>query len=157
LGVFLITAGYLGWRYLVWSRTMFALTSDRVVSRWGGFSKAGIEIPLERINTVISSQNPWERMLGCADITIESAGEKGTQTFDDIRRSAIVQNEIYVQMEAYQNRRFDRIGSGLTDLQQTAEPVDIPGQIEKLAELHQRGVLSDSEFSRKKAELLDRM
>ncbi|MCB0977592.1 MAG: SHOCT domain-containing protein, partial [Acidimicrobiales bacterium] len=30
-------------------------------------------------------------------------------------------------------------------------------QIEKLSELHQRGVLSDAEFQRKKAELLDRM
>lgn len=157
VGVFLLTAGYLGWRYLVWSRTLFALTSDRVVSRWGVLSKAGIEIPLERINTVISSQNPWERLLGCGDITIESAGEKGTQTFDDIRKPAIVQNEIYVQMEANENRKFDRIGAGFSDLQRPVEHVDIPAQIEKLAELHQRGVLSDSEFSRKKAELLDRM
>jgi hypothetical protein len=33
----------------------------------------------------------------------------------------------------------------------------VPEQIEQLAQLHQRGVLSDAEFARKKAELLDRM
>lgn len=158
--VFLAAAGFLGWKYLVWSRTVFGLTTSRVVSRWGVLSKAGIEIPLERINTVLSSQNPWERMLRCGDITIESAGQEGTQTFDDVRRPAIVQKEIYVQMEANEHRKFDRLGAGLAAAQAPAAPAaapDIPAQIEQLADLHQRGLLSDAEFSAKKAELLDRM
>lgn len=156
--VFLATLAHLGWKYLVWNRTVFGLTTSRVISRWGVLSKAGIEIPLERINTVLSSQSPWERILGCGDITIESAGMEGTQTFDDVRRPAIVQKEIYVQKEANEHRKFDRLGAQFTAAQTAAPaPVDIPAQIDKLAELHQRGVLSDAEFARKKAELLDRM
>lgn len=161
--VFLGTLGYLGWKYLVWNRTVFGLTSARVISRWGVLSKAGVEIPLERINTVLSNQSPWERMLGCGDITIESAGQEGTQTFDDVRKPAIVQKEIYVQMEANEHRKFDRLGAHFTASQATApaaasaSTADIPSQIERLAELHQRGVLSDAEFAAKKAELLDRM
>lgn len=158
--VFLAAAANLGWRYLVWNRTVFALTSTRVISRWGVLSKAGIEIPLERINTVFSSQSPWERIVGCGDITIESAGQEGTQTFDDVRKPAIVQKEIYVQKEANEQRKYDRMGAGLAASQAPIAPapvVDIPAQIEQLADLHQRGMLSDSEFAQKKAELLDRM
>ena len=146
---------YLGWKYVVWSKTMFVLTSDRVISRRGVLSKSGTEIPLERINTVFFNQGVFERMIGSGDLAIESAGERGTETFSDVRKPSIVQKEIYVQMEANENRKFDRVHQGFA-ASQPKEP-SIPEQIEKLAELHERGVLSDSEYRQKKAELLDRM
>ena len=42
-------------------------------------------------------------------------------------------------------------------LQAAFRVADVPGLANIHAELHQRGVLSDAEFARKKAELLDRM
>ena len=153
-GVLMLAAlVFLGWEYMVWKSTMFVLTSDRIVSRRGVLTKSGIEIPLERVNTVFFNQGLFERLIGSGDLAIESAGERGTETFNDIRKPSIVQKEIYVQMEANENRKFDRVGAG--GFVQSAP--SIPEQIEKLAELHQRGVLSDSEFATKKAELLDRM
>ncbi len=153
--------GLVGWKYLVWNSTMFVLTSDRIVSRRGVLTKSGIEIPLERINTVFFSQTVFERMLGSGDVAIESAGERGTETFDNIRKPSIVQKEIYVQMEANENRKADRMHaafrSGAADRPQQPAAPSITDQIEKLTELHQRGVLSDAEYQRKKAELLDRM
>ena len=156
----LATLAIFGWSYLVWNTTMFVLTSDRIVSRKGVLSKQGVEIPHERVNTVFFKQSVFERVLGSGDLAIESAGERGTESFSNIRKPSIVQKEIYVQMEANENRKFDRIGgqpgpAAPTDA--TAVQGDIPSQIDKLAELHQRGVLSDAEYQRKKAELLDRM
>ena len=157
------TAAWFGINYLKWTTTNFVLTSDRLISRVGVFAKEGLEIPLERINTVFSSQSVFERLVGAGDLSIESAGERGTQHFTDIRKPAIVQKEIYVQIENNENRKFDRMrGAGAAPgavdptLVQGAGQ-SIPEQIEKLAELHQRGVLSDAEYQRKKAELLDRM
>lgn len=153
-----VTLVWFGWTYAKWTNTNFVLTTDRIVTRRGVFSKQGVEIPLERVNTVFFRQSLFERMIGAGDLAIESAGERGTENLEDIRKPSIVQKEIYVQMEANENRKYDRINSG------PAAPVDptqiqgsIPEQIDKLSELHQRGVLSDTEFSRKKAELLDRM
>jgi membrane protein YdbS with pleckstrin-like domain len=148
--------------YLKWTTTNFVLTSDRIVTRRGVLSKSGVEIPLERINTVFFKQRLFERMVGAGDLAIESAGERGTETFEDIRKPSIVQKEIYVQMEANEDRKYDRMhraasgGAAPVDAT-TPMPPGIPEQIEKLSELHQRGVLSDAEFARKKAELLDRM
>ncbi|NLD76888.1 MAG: PH domain-containing protein [Acidimicrobiales bacterium] len=156
------TAGWFGLTYLKWSTTNFVLTSDRLISRVGIVAKEGLEIPLERINTVFSSQSVFERIVGAGDLAIESAGERGTQHFTDIRKPAIVQKEIYIQIENNENRKFDRMrGSGAApgavDPTLVQGGQSIPEQIEKLAELHQRGVLSDAEYQRKKAELLDRM
>ena len=59
-------------------------------------------------------------------------------------------------MEANENRKFDRMHSRNAPAPAAPE-LSIPEQIEQLAQLHQRGVLSDAEFTRKKSELLDRM
>lgn len=40
---------------------------------------------------------------------------------------------------------------------QTTSLIDIPSQIEKIAELHKKGILSKKEFDAKKKELLEKM
>lgn len=144
-------------RYLVWSTTSFVITTDRVITRSGVLGRSGIEIPLERINTVFFSQTLFERMIGSGDLEIESASEQGTQKIDDIRRPLNVQNEIYKQMEGNENRKFDRVGRNLAGGGAAAAGMSIPEQIEKLDQLRQKGIISDDEFEQKKRELLDRM
>ena len=81
---------------------------------------------------------------------IESAGEMGRQDFSNVRKPSAVQNEIYKQMEANENRKFDRVGRPAA-----AGGDSIPEQIAQLDELRRRGVLTEAEFQAKKAELLD--
>jgi uncharacterized membrane protein YdbT with pleckstrin-like domain len=160
-GLVLVTLVWFGATYAKWATTMFVLTTDRILTRRGVISKQGVEIPLDRVNTVFFQQGILERMVGAGDLSVESAGERGTESFRHIRKPSIVQKEIYVQMEANENRKFDRMkgasgGAPAADAT-TPQPASIPDQIDQLSELHQRGVLSDAEFARKKAELLDRM
>jgi uncharacterized membrane protein YdbT with pleckstrin-like domain len=138
-------------RYLVWQTTNFVITSDRLVTRSGVFSRQGIEIPLERVNTVFFRQSFFERLIGSGELVVESAGELGQQKFSNIKQPLNIQNEIYRQMEGNENRKFDRVSRS-----QPAS-LSIPDQIEKLDELRQKGILTDAEFNRKKAELLDRL
>ena len=65
---------YFAYKYVNWVTTMFVLTTDRIITRRGWLSKSGIEIPLERINTVFFNQRIIERLLGAGDLSIESAG-----------------------------------------------------------------------------------
>ena len=147
----LLALGWVGLTYVTWVTTNFVITTDRLIYRHGVLSKHGIEIPLERVNTVFFSQTILERMLGSGDLVIESAGEQGRQSFSNVRKPSAVQNEIYKQMEANENRKFDRIG--------THAPVaeSIPDQIAKLDQLRQQGVLTQAEFDQKKQQLLDKM
>lgn len=138
-------------RYLVWQTTNFVITTDRLVTRSGVFSRQGIEIPLERVNTVFFRQSLFERFIGSGELVVESAGELGQQKFSDITQPLKVQTEIYRQMEGNENRKFDRVGK----IQPAT--LSIPDQIEKLDQLRQKGILTDAEFNRKKTELLDRL
>ena len=109
----LIIAALVWWgiRYMAWRTTNFVVTTDRLIYRNGVLAKSGIEIPLDRVNNVLFSQRILERMLGAGDLVIESAGESGRQSFSDVRKPSAVQNEIYRQIEANENRKFDRIGT----------------------------------------------
>jgi membrane protein YdbS with pleckstrin-like domain len=145
-GVVLAALAWFTGRYSRWATTSFVLTSDRLIYRSGVVAKRGIEMPLERVNTVFSNQSVLDRLLGCGDLVIESAGEQGRQSFTDIGRPSFVQNEIYRQIEDNQNRMY----GGL----RRDDPID---QLERLDELRRRGVISEAEFEAKKARLLDRM
>lgn len=149
LGAFLL-------RLVGWRATNFVVTTERCIYRSGVLRKTGIEIPLDRINTVFFSQTFFERMLQTGDLAIESAGEGSRQTFSDIKNPIAVQNLIYQQMEANENRKYDRIGGEAREAAADASGsgLSVAEQIEKLAELRDRGVLSDAEFAAQKAQLL---
>lgn len=147
----LVSLVWFGLRYIVWTTTNFVITTDRLIVRSGVLSREGIEIPLERVNTVFFRQTLFERMIRSGDLTIESAGEMGNQQFTDIRRPLNVQNEIYRQMEDNENRKFDRVGKVVSSAP------SIPEQIQQLDALRQQGVVTEAEFAAKKKELLDRM
>ena len=150
----LATLVVFGIRYARWTTTEFVVTTERVISRSGVLSKEGIEIPLDRIITVFFNQSVFERLAGSGYLGIESAGEGGRQTFTNVRKPNRVQAEIYAQKEAFEDRRLDRIGAASAGAREAA---GIPEQIAKLDELRRQGVLTDTEFETKKAELLRRM
>jgi uncharacterized membrane protein YdbT with pleckstrin-like domain len=147
----LIALGWFAVTYARWVTTDFVITTDRLIYRHGLIAKHGIEIPLERVNTVFFHQSIFERMVGAGDLVIESAGERGEQAFSNVRRPSAVQNEIYKQMEANENRKFDRITLN------NSVPESIPDQIAKLDQLRQQGILTQAEFDQKKQHLLDKM
>jgi uncharacterized membrane protein YdbT with pleckstrin-like domain len=151
-----LTLVALGWfvvRYARWATTNFVVTSDRLIYRSGVLAKRGIEIPLERVNTVFSNQSITERMLRTGDLVIESGGERGSQHFSDIPRPMAVQSEIYRQIEDNQTRMYQPRQAAATP---AAEP-SVLDQIDRLADLRDRGVISSTEFEAKKAQLLDRL
>jgi uncharacterized membrane protein YdbT with pleckstrin-like domain len=155
--VVLACLGWFGLAYVTWLSTNFVVTTDRLIYRSGVLTKRGVEIPLERVNTVHFSQTVFERMLGMGDLDIESAGAQGMQHFHNVRKPSLVQNEIHHQMEANENRKFDRISRHTTGHGANPSGPSIPEQIEQLDELRRRGALSEAEFQAKKAQLLDRM
>jgi uncharacterized membrane protein YdbT with pleckstrin-like domain len=153
----LVSLGWLAGRFVRWASTNFVVTTDRLIYRHGVLSKQGIEIPLERVNTVFFKQRLIERLFGAGDLIIESAGERGEQHFYNIRRPSLVQNEIYRQMEANENRKFDRLKTSLEPARADAGAPDVTQQLERLHDLYQRGIVSDEEYRLKKAQLLERM
>lgn len=134
----LLTVG----RLLTWLTTQHVITSERVIHRFGVFSRSGKEIPLESINDVAFGQTLLERMLGSGDLLIESAGEMGQTRYTDIPHPERLQSLIY---QVRERRIVELEGSGSS----------IAGEIEGLARLRDQGILTDEEFRARKRKLLE--
>ena len=130
-------------RYSKWLTTHFVITNLRIIFRSGLVSKRGIEIPLDRVNTVHFHQGLMERIVGAGDLLIESGGESGQQRFTDIRQPDRVQRVIHAEMDASRQRRSG--GEPLTD---------VADQLERLESMLMRGSLTPDEFDRQKRRLL---
>ncbi|HTN99858.1 MAG TPA: PH domain-containing protein [Microthrixaceae bacterium] len=135
-------------RWITWISTEFVVTTDRCIFREGIIAKRGIEIPLERINTIFFNQGIIDRMVGAGTLTIESAGENGVQTFTDVRRPMMVQQTLYEQMEDNENRKFDRVRG--------PAQLSVADEVAKLVVLRDQGHLSPEEFAAQKAALLSK-
>ena len=172
LGVAVLLATVAG-RVLRWATTHFVLTTERLIFRSGVVAKFGREIPLERINDVTFSQSLFERLIGAGDLLLESAGEHGQSRFSNIRDPEAVQLEIYRQMEANDRRRAGYAATqphpqvydhghaphaDRTPTPPTRTPARTPlDDLERLANLRERGAITEEEFQRMKRDLLDRM
>jgi uncharacterized membrane protein YdbT with pleckstrin-like domain len=151
----LLWAGWLGLRYLNWNFTHFVVTTNRVIFRTGVLAKHGVEIPMDRISNINFHQTIWERVIGAGDLEIESAGRDGQSRFDDVWHPDAVQQRLYEQMEDHARTRAAWT-SGPPPAATAAQP-SVPDQLNQLAELRDRGVITAAEFEAKKAQLLDRM
>jgi uncharacterized membrane protein YdbT with pleckstrin-like domain len=149
--VVLIALARLVARYLKWTTSEFVVTSDRLILRSGIVSKRGIEIPLERVNTVFFNQRLGERLLRYGDLVIESGGERGRQVISDVPHPERVQSVIHGAMEDEEDVR-DGVRPAPTNDRES-----VLDQIDRLDQLRQRGVLSQAEFETKKAQLLERL
>ena len=155
--VAVVWAGWLGLKYLEWNFTHFVVTDDRVIYRTGVIAKRGVEIPMERINNINFHQGIWERIIGAGDLDIESAGRDGQSHFDDVWHPDGVQQELYRQMEVNAKKRARWSNPAPAFAPSAPAPPTVPEQLQQLADLRDRGVITAAEFETKKAQLLERM
>lgn len=129
--------------------TNYVLTTERIIVRRGMIARTGTEIPLESVVNVLFSQTVWERLLRYGDVTLESAGVQGRSVLDDIPDPEGFQSQVYRVREA-RSLAMKR-GPGPDD----SARGDIVGELERLADLRERGHLSDDEFEARKRRLLE--
>jgi membrane protein YdbS with pleckstrin-like domain len=144
LAVLVVSVGWLVERYIRWTSTSLVVTTSRIIDRRGVFTRRIREIPIASLADIGYRQTFFERLIGLGDVTLESAGSHSIEVFADLPHPESIHNEIYLQLDKWRRPG----GSG---------PPSIPEQIDQLDRLRQRGVISNSEFEAKKAQLLDRL
>jgi uncharacterized membrane protein YdbT with pleckstrin-like domain len=133
--------------FVAWATSNFAVTTDRVIHREGFIAKRSMEIPLEAINDVRFQQSVFERIVGAGDLIIQSASEHGRNVFANVRNPEHVQRTIYEQGERNKQRMYQG---------RTAPPAapSVTTELQRLAELRDRGVLTEEEFQAQKRRIL---
>jgi uncharacterized membrane protein YdbT with pleckstrin-like domain len=133
-------------RFIEWATSHFVVTNERLIHRSGLIAKRSMEVPLNRINDVRFNQGVFERMIGAGDLIVESAGERGQEVFGDVRHPEDIQKVIYERAEAYQGRFAGVPGSPTSP--------SVSEELQRLADLRDRGTITDAEFQAQKARLL---
>ncbi len=104
LVVWLVVIGWLAvWPFLTWWTTHFVITDRRVMFRHGLLTRAGIDIPLARINSVEFRHGLLDRLVRTGTLIIESASQDPLE-FYDVPQVEQVHSLLYHEV-------FDTLGS----------------------------------------------
>jgi uncharacterized membrane protein YdbT with pleckstrin-like domain len=95
---------------LRWQTTSYELTTRRLRLREGILSRSGRDFPLIRISDVSFSHGLIDRLLGCGNLVVESAGEHGQLILNEIPQVERVQATLFQLVGDEQERlaREDR-------------------------------------------------
>ncbi|WP_084078582.1 PH domain-containing protein [Demequina sp. NBRC 110057] len=96
--------------WIRWRTTHFVITDRRVIFRTGVFTKTGIDIPLQRINTVQFRHGLVDRLFRTGTLIIESASDDPLE-FDDIpdveKVHALLYDEVFDALDGDDNPTTD--------------------------------------------------
>ncbi len=136
---------------LNWTNHQFIITNHRVMQIAGIFNKSVIDSSLEKVNDIKMQQSAMGRMFGYGDIEILTASELGVNLFKKIDNPLKFKNAL-INAKEY----LERIPEEPKEMQ-VENKMDIPEMINRLADLRARGVITETEFQEKKAELLTKI
>jgi uncharacterized membrane protein YdbT with pleckstrin-like domain len=131
---------------LVWSNHQYLITNWRVMQVSGILNKSVIDSSLEKVNDVKMTQSALGRMFGFGDIEILTASELGVNMFKYIDEPVRFKTAMINAKSSAERREEPR----------PLAP-DIPAMIVQLDDLRKKGIISEEEFTKKKAELLAKL
>ena len=137
---------------LSWTNHQYIITNRRVVQIAGIFDKTVTDSSLEKVNDVKLTQSMLGRMFDYGNIEILTASELGVDEFKRIERP--------VQFKTAMQNAKQRLESGENfiggDIGVAGGMSALPALLSQLADLRQKGILTEEEFQQKKADLLAR-
>jgi len=133
---------------LIWGNHQYLVTNRRVIQVSGIFNKRVVDSSLEKVNDVKMTQSFFGRMFDYGDIEILTASEIGVNQFKRIGNPVMFKTAMLNAKEKL----------GFEGMAVQAQPgKSIPALIAELDELRKKGIVSEEEFRRKKADLLAKM
>jgi uncharacterized membrane protein YdbT with pleckstrin-like domain len=73
--------------FLSWATSHYVITDRRVLIRRGVITHTGRDIALQRLTDVGFKQTLWDRIVNAGTLTLESAGENGSEVLENVPRS----------------------------------------------------------------------
>jgi hypothetical protein len=154
--------------FLDWLNERYIITNRRVMEVRGIINKHVRDSALEKVNDVDLNQSVIGRLLGYGTVQIITGSDIGVNKFHRIsspvrfkRAMLNAKEQLHVKAEfrpeepAHPEPPPDDAGDTAPEPPVSGD--DIPEVIAELAELHEKGVITEEEFQAKKTELLDRL
>jgi membrane protein YdbS with pleckstrin-like domain len=167
-GWLVAVAGVAYWllRYSIWKVNLWAVTNFRVIDESGLLTHYAKESPLDKINNVSYDQSVWGRVFNYGHVEIQTAAEAGATDYYNVNHPKRLKDTITAAQAEYKNWQFgnqaqqmaaamDARNAGHVAAVKAAETPAIAQELERLFELKMKGALSEEEYNRAKARLLN--
>jgi uncharacterized membrane protein YdbT with pleckstrin-like domain len=161
-------AGVVYWllRYSVWRVNIWVVTNFRVIDEAGLLTHYAKESPLDKINNVSYDQTIAGRLFNYGHVEIQTAAEAGATDYFNVNHPKRLKDTITAAQAEYKNLQFsnqaaqmaaamDARGAANASAVKTADAPAIAQELERLFELKMKGALSEEEYNRAKARLLN--
>jgi uncharacterized membrane protein YdbT with pleckstrin-like domain len=153
-----------GWYYLVWRFERYLVTTRRVIEAGGVINKYSRDTSLDAITDMIVG-HPWlGRIVGYGEIDLLTASEAGTSKIrflpeaDNFKKSLLdAKHEHELDVGGGRALQEAVASTAMPAKDQNLSADELDSALSRLAELRDRGLLTQSEFDAKKRELLDRL
>jgi uncharacterized membrane protein YdbT with pleckstrin-like domain len=166
--IFLI-AGLIGlvWYFLVWRIERYLVTTRRVIEAGGLINKYTHDTSLQAI-TDMNVGHPWlGRIFGYGEIDLLTAAEAGTSKIRflpdaDGFKKALLDAKQEHELEVGGGRALQEAVTATQDREGQQAPAglsadELDSALSRLADMRDRGLITQQEFDNKKRELLDRL
>jgi membrane protein YdbS with pleckstrin-like domain len=158
--------GYCLLRYSAWKVNLWVVTNFRVVDEAGLLTHYAKESPLDKINNVSYDQTVWGRLFNYGHVEIQTAAEAGATDYYNVNHPKRLKDTITAAQAEYKNWQFgnqaqqmaaamDARQVGQVGAAKAADAPAIAQELERLFELKMKGALSEDEYNRAKARLLN--
>jgi uncharacterized membrane protein YdbT with pleckstrin-like domain len=143
-----------------WLNERYIITNRRVMEVRGIINKHIRDSALEKVNDVELDQSIVGRILGYGTVQIITGSDIGVNMFRRISNPVRFKREM---LNAKENLHIEQPRPAMAevpleaDASPSPERANITDLLVELAELRQRGIISEEEFQQKKQELLSRL
>jgi uncharacterized membrane protein YdbT with pleckstrin-like domain len=165
-----LAIGLLGvaWYFLVWRIERYLVTTRRVIETGGLINKYSRDTSLQAITDMLVG-HPWlGRILGYGEIDLLTASEAGTSKIRflpdaDGFKKALLDAKQEHELEVGGGRALQEAVAAASARPESTEPQapssaeEVDSALSRLADMRDRGVITQAEFDEKKRELLDRL
>lgn len=137
---------------------LWIVTNLRVIDEYGVFTNNTKESPLDKINNVSYTQSFWGKVFGYGNVQIQTAAEVGSTIYYSVENPRLLKDTITQMQEEYKHFQIKRQATELANAivaGQKISKVDVAEELEKLFELKQKGILTEDEYSNRKAKILN--
>ena len=128
-----------------WLTSHFVVTSDRIIHRRGFIAKYSMEVPLEAINDVRFEQGVIDRIIGAGTSWCSPHPRRAVRC--SITSASLKRSRRRPSPGELNQQRMMHASDGRSSQSSTSE-------LERLADLRARGVLTEEEFQAQKRRLL---
>lgn len=151
---------WLAYKMMERNHNIWVVTNLRIIDEEGIFNVSTKESPLDKINNVSYSATIFGRIFGYGNVEIQTAAETGSTVYYMVESPRELKDVITQMQEDYKTLLSRRQAKEMAEslgahLGKVGGGTGIASELEKLAELKAKGILTEDEFQAAKNKLLN--